>query len=223
MLLTTSDMKKGKRESGCRDVMGQIVSAMDVDMLSPVRTNSTSSTMSPSFSDSFPHHMKISKKSKLCKIIQRKACWAAHLRRQQDKGIKWDEDLRRKVWAPCGVLMNFTIAQRHLLMSCPVVTGCGITISRALRLQLNPSLSLIVVRGQQSRGLLLRSHIKVKHSCKSTRLSQHTGGRVTANMCTNQYNIQQSRDANAHAHAHTAVSVINSHINNRQMIKSIPL
>ncbi len=45
--------------------------------------------------------------------------------------------------------MNFTVAQQHLLMS-SVVTGYRITISRALRLKLNPSLSLIGVGGQQS-------------------------------------------------------------------------
>lgn len=49
----------------------------------------------------------------------------------------------------CGVLMNFSVARQHLLKS-SVVTEERITISGALRLQLNPSLSLIKVRGRQS-------------------------------------------------------------------------
>lgn len=66
------DMKKVKSKSRYRNVFGEVGAAIDVVLLSPVRTKTTSFT-SGSVSDSFPRYMKISKKSKLCTIIRRKA------------------------------------------------------------------------------------------------------------------------------------------------------
>lgn len=50
------------------------------------------------------HHAEISKRSKL--IIHGKH---VKLHNRGDKGIKWDEDLRRKARAPCCPLMSFSV------------------------------------------------------------------------------------------------------------------
>ncbi len=102
--------------------------------------NSTTSFTSPPLSDSFLHRMKISKKSKLCRIIQRRR---AELRTSGDKGIKWDEDLRRKAWAPCRVLMNFTVGS-----AAPVNVVCCDWIQD--NNQLSPRMLMKPCRGQRS-------------------------------------------------------------------------